>query len=78
MSKSVFLENKCLHQRKKNANKTFFELNGRLAITGLLLFVVAHILLITFQIGFKIINPSFIASDNILYFGNILISVWLF
>ena len=42
-----------LSLEKKIAYKTFFALNVRLAITGILLFLVAHILLLTFLTGSK-------------------------
>ena len=61
---------------EKIAYKTFFVLNVHLAITGLLLFLVAQILLLTFITGSKwpTVSSSLTTFANFFssYFGNIL------
>ena len=53
---ALFLTGTCIAMpspQKKIAYKTVFALNMRLAITGLSLFLMAHVLLLTFLTGSK-------------------------
>ena len=62
--------------QRLHIEKTFFALNVRLAITGLLLFFGGPYFIANLPNRFKIMNPGIIASGflfcKFLYFGNIL------